>query len=241
MGTYSVKATSGTSTFYLNQQIQAEKGIDYWKGRVVTLSQWVKTSESSLVRIGLQDNANHFSSYHTGGGDWELLSVTITVNASATTLTGTCGFIDSSTGKVAYFDGAMLVEGASQFAFSPKPAKENHKVDYSASTNLTGWSDVTTNDVWYHDVGNMRFISFAISGTSNTTTAQLTVPIAGINASNIGFTGYMVDNGTPLTAPGRVDLNETTGVISVYKDMYVGSWTNSGTKIVYGQFFYEAA
>jgi len=122
IGTYSAKSVkiSGTVDRLAVLNLHTEKGIAYWQGRALTFSMWVWCDTASSVRLQINDGVtNYYSSYHTGGSGWELLSRTATINAAATTV----GIYtrNEEDGAVAYFDGAMLVEGESAFAFSPKP------------------------------------------------------------------------------------------------------------------------
>lgn len=56
-----------------------------FQGRTVTEGRWVKTSTASHAKITITDSAGSTSSsYHTGGGAYEWLEVTRTVDASAT-------------------------------------------------------------------------------------------------------------------------------------------------------------
>ena len=71
------------------------------------------------AKIILRDNVNQVqSSYHTGGGNWELLKVSITVAPGAD---GIYPVIAMDSAGTAYFDGAMLVEGSIVPAFTPYP------------------------------------------------------------------------------------------------------------------------
>ena len=121
IGSYSAGLTrSGSSVHIVQTNLHTEKGIDYWKGKTVTLGAWVYSSEANNVRISSNDGkANHFSSYHTGDSTWQWLSVTATLSDLADRI-DIYNMIES-TDETAYFDGEMLVEGESAFAFSPKP------------------------------------------------------------------------------------------------------------------------
>jgi len=118
IGTYSVAATlAGASGFYLTQTIYAEKGIDYWKGRTITVSCWIK-ADNADTGFYINDGIGSTTSNHSGGNTWEYVTATRTISASASTLTINLRVTQSET---AYFDGAMCVEGAMPYAFSPKP------------------------------------------------------------------------------------------------------------------------
>jgi len=121
IGSYSAAITRNTSNPSLWQDCHTEKGIDYWKGRTVTLSCWSYATVANRLRIYIYDGiTTTLSSYHTGDSTWQLLTVTKTISDSATRLTAYLLYItDGDT--TCYSDGAMLVEGAMPYAFSPKP------------------------------------------------------------------------------------------------------------------------
>ena len=136
IGTYSIKMTNNVGAnggFYQDGHI--EKGIVYWQGRTVTLSFWVYCATADRARVSINDGvATSYSPYHTGDSTWQLLTVTHTIGGSATRIR-IYGLILVGSAIDAYFDGAMLVEGSSAFAFSEKPI-------YSGGTVLTS-GDVT--------------------------------------------------------------------------------------------------
>ena len=88
-----------------------------WQGKTFTLSCWVKAMVANRVKLRLY---NAPSAYHSGGGGWELLTVTTTLPAGAMGLDFEL-FIEAGSVATATFDGAMLVEGSMPFAFSPSP------------------------------------------------------------------------------------------------------------------------
>jgi len=53
-------------------------------GRTIALGCWVKTSTASHARLWIYDGSNHYSSYHSGGGDWEWLEVSVEVSGTVT-------------------------------------------------------------------------------------------------------------------------------------------------------------
>lgn len=84
----------------------------FFRGKQVTFGCWVKTSTASQAKLLIIDGVgNSQSSFHTGGGDWEWLTVTRTIDAAATEVTPIC-YIPSVNGT-AYFDGAIFIVGAS--------------------------------------------------------------------------------------------------------------------------------
>lgn len=113
---------------------------------------------------------------------------------------------------------------------------------YSASSTVNGFSGTPTVVLYYKKIGNLVFIQFDISGTSNATGFTFTIPytcnaLAGLNTS----WGYGVDNGTVLTTPGVITLAANGTTVNIYKNSAGGAWTNSGAKQAIGQFWYESA
>jgi len=121
LGTYSAKLTrNGTDCNLYQTNIHIPKGIAYWKGRKIIFGSWVYSTIADRARLLLYDGVQSvYSSYHTGNSTWQLLTVTITVDASATEITPQYQVDTGNTS--AYFDGAMCVEGESIFAFADNP------------------------------------------------------------------------------------------------------------------------
>lgn len=83
-----MKVTLGSQDTYVPQTIFSSAEFPtYWRSKDFSFSCAVKTSTASLAKIGIYDGVGTtFSSYHTGGGSWEWLTVTRTLDASATEL-----------------------------------------------------------------------------------------------------------------------------------------------------------
>lgn len=83
-----MKITLGSEDTYVPQTIFSSSEFPtYWRSKEFSFSCAVKTSVASLGKIGIYDGVGTtFSSYHTGGGSWEWLTVTRTLDASATEL-----------------------------------------------------------------------------------------------------------------------------------------------------------
>lgn len=87
------------------------------RGRQMTFTARLKGSVASGIRAFISDGVTvSYSSYHTGGGAYETLSVTTTISASATYVL--VGFYMYATGTY-YFDNAALVNGASSIGATP--------------------------------------------------------------------------------------------------------------------------
>lgn len=89
-----------TSTATANiRNKQAVEDYEYYAGKIVTISAKVK-SNSANARLDLYDGSSFLGgdTSHTGGGDWETLSVTTTFTLAATLLEVHCGIdgVDSA-------------------------------------------------------------------------------------------------------------------------------------------------
>jgi len=121
-GAASVKVIRAGTNTQITQVVSTARGINYWKGREMTVSVWVKTSVASGVKILIYESGSAqatSSSYHTGSGDWELLTVTSTISAGATSVT--IYFQLYADGDF-YIDGASVVEGPNALAFNDHPS-----------------------------------------------------------------------------------------------------------------------
>lgn len=114
--------------------------------------------------------------------------------------------------------------------------------NYFSTSTITGWSATPTGYIYYKKIGKTVFVIFSILGTSNSTGATFTVPYV-IATVVQGITcGYTRDNGTATTTGGVISIVTNGSTITLYKDMSgLNSWTNSGTKEIIGQFWYEAS
>ena len=109
--------------------------------------------------------------------------------------------------------------------------------DYSASSTIVGWSSFITKQIYYKDIGKTRFVTFTLYGTSNSTSATFTVPSASSNtiATNNGM--RVIDNGVEGPV-GLMGLPENSSTVTCYRSQ-LAAWTNSGVKLVSGQFTYQ--
>jgi hypothetical protein len=247
LGSYSMKVTSTSPDLgYLNSlnvNNELGTGINYWKGRKVSLSAWVWADTANNARLQINDQITPSpTAYHTGSSTWELLTVTHTVSNSATNL-----FIQVAQGYAAgtttsYFNGIILVDGETPYSFAPCFPQEDVWRDATGGITFTGWSSNTARNVWVKRFGKTVFVSFHISGTSNSTNTNFTLPYTA--ATSTTYTTLNVfaatDNGgTPVPATVSIASGATSAVF--YRDIAGNAWTASGTKQITGQFFYESA
>lgn len=109
--------------------------------------------------------------------------------------------------------------------------------------SYTGWSSLPTGVYRFTVVG--RCVQWSISmsaGTSNATSAQIGLPISAATITGHAWGGannYAYHGGVSLTVASRWNIGSAGTVINFYSDMNAGTWTNSGTKLIYAEGFYE--
>jgi len=114
--------------------------------------------------------------------------------------------------------------------------------DYGATSTIVGWAATPTANIFYKKVGNLVCVNFYITGTSDATTASFTLPYASVNSTNglARVAAMAQDNTSWLTTPALVALDNNSDTVNIYSDFSEAVWTASGTKIINGQFFFEA-
>ena len=112
---------------------------------------------------------------------------------------------------------------------------------YGATSTVIGWAATPTKQIYYKRIGNIAFIWFRITGTSNDTVATFTVPFTNKNIANLPASVCVAtkDNGAWQTTGGMVNLASNSTTVTLYKNMAGAAWTASGAKTTYGQFCYE--
>ena len=123
------------------------------------------------------------------------------------------------------------------------PIGETAWADYFSTSTIAGWAASPTGYIYYKKIGSMCFIKFKITGTSNADATSFTIPYANYNDFEGYFSaGNTVDNGTAATTPAAIRIAGNSATIVLYKDLSTANaWTTSGTKTIYGEFFYEVA
>ena len=109
-GTYSACLSvtgSGGGEYARINTPQVTTNIANVQGKYFSVFAYVKTGTASFARIGIKTDGSGgtttYSSYHTGGGAWELLSAGVTVPADATYVQGWC-LVEDDAVTSAYFD-----------------------------------------------------------------------------------------------------------------------------------------
>ncbi len=108
-------------------------------------------------------------------------------------------------------------------------------------TLYTGWSALPTGTYIFKIIGRLCIYPVDMgAGTSNGTSAELSIPVPASNAmTKGGANGYAVDNGTTLTGASRWRITGADSKVQFFTNMATGDWTNSGTKRVGALIIYE--
>ena len=112
-------------------------------------------------------------------------------------------------------------------------------IDYSAISTVVGWSSFTTKIIRYRVIGKQVFVLLDINGISNSTTTTFTLPINLINPVIVNI--YSVNAG--LGNLGLLSISSNTAAAYRWTSVTTdpSNFTNSGSKRLLGQFFYEIA
>lgn len=215
--TYAMKLTSDVDGNSVSQSVHSrERGIAYWKSRYVSLAVWVYAVDASNARIGIYDGVGTtYSSYHTGGSSWELLTVTRKVDAAATELTA-LEVCDGNV-KIAYFDGAMFSEGSAPYAFVSHPVIDTNHPAIAPNEDMknlvvvlnsgTPASQVDIDaDVLQVEEYNLPSINRTIDATGTGADGL----DAGALANNTWYSAWVIYNPTLNLTAGLLSTSETT-------------------------------
>ena len=122
-GNYSMKmVVSGSPVSKYGGVTQVVENYLTYKNKTVSFSARVFSSVASAIRLALNDGVTNVNgAYHTGGGGWETLTVSMTVANSPTQLKALIGPATDGDLKngTYYFDSAMLVIGSTAVTFVP--------------------------------------------------------------------------------------------------------------------------
>ena len=112
--------------------------------------------------------------------------------------------------------------------------------DYSSTSTVTGWAGGYTADIRYSVVGKIVYVRFYISGTSDGSLANFTLPFTPANSAYLYAMAYCVDPGGVGTSWGSLTYN--SGISKFVIAVEDGAWAPAGAgKIAAGQFFFEIA
>lgn len=111
-------------------------------------------------------------------------------------------------------------------------------IDYSATSSILGWSNFTAKQIRYRIVGKQMFVSFYLSGTSNSTGANFTLPNQNKNIEQL-MVMYGVNNGA-MANYTYIYCLQNSSTVTLYQNN-TANWASSGVKTAWGQFFIEIA
>jgi hypothetical protein len=127
LGTYYAELTRAGTNCFLSQAVHGSRGATYYGGRTVTFGCWVYATAANNALLGIDDGVTvtYSSMLHSGTPGWEWLTLTKTLSAVSSTVEARCySLLDNNV----MFDGAILVEGSSVFAYSPKPLDASKEI-----------------------------------------------------------------------------------------------------------------
>ncbi|TDI97032.1 MAG: hypothetical protein E2O29_02000 [Deltaproteobacteria bacterium] len=118
------------SRFFIPVITTSENTI--FRGRDLTFSCWIRATAANAGRLLLGDSGGSSNSpYHTGGGAWEFISVTRTIDASATNIN--LRLTNDGNTTTVYFDGMCIVDGDTAISYA------QHPYESVAKQLIQGW------------------------------------------------------------------------------------------------------
>lgn len=117
VGPFCASVTYGAASGFVAQTV-LDAGVwpvsDFLEGLDISAGAWIKTSIASHARIYIYSvgGGTTYSSYHTGSGNWEWLTVTVEVSAAATNL---------EVGAAVHSAGTIYVSGMTAIVGSVPP------------------------------------------------------------------------------------------------------------------------
>ena len=112
--------------------------------------------------------------------------------------------------------------------------------DYSSISTIVGWTSYSSKSIIVNKVGNIVFVNFYITGTSNSTSTTFTVPYTTISNNTILFNSQYQNNGGAQSI-GNAYLNANDTVVHLFTTLNQDGWTASGAKGIQGQFWYQSS
>lgn len=190
--------------------------VDHFRlrGRKATFGVWIKSANTiaDAIYVYIKDDTGSSSnSYYQNSGGWEFITITFDVDAAADEITAVCA-VGSTANTVAYFEGAILVEGAVCPAFHGAPIIDT---DFSADegfmrktgagayevikSNLSAAVAPTAND----DSGD----GYAIGSRWTDTTAKKEYVCLDATVAAAVWTETTVQDVSPRVAVGAANYN----------------------------------
>ena len=163
IGTYSAEITKPSSGY---GRIYHSLTTTYYGDRTLTFAMWIKSANTVAGKVLLQfyNGTDYEEALYQNSGDWELLTITRTLS-SASSIRVYCA-VSTDADAVAYFDGAILVEGSVCPAFSMKPASDMSLItsaptDTGYDGEMRIYSTGGTRRLYISDGTDWKYISVA--------------------------------------------------------------------------------
>ncbi len=106
------------------------------------------------------------------------------------------------------------------------------------SPTIVGWGTPTVNEARFCVIGRTVFVKLQVTGTSNSASTTVTVPITAVNQSFNPFFSCFITNSGGANTAGRFYFSSTT-VLTFGLSLTSDTWTATGTKTIQAEFFYE--
>lgn len=148
VGDFCAKVTYGSATLTLSQDVlptAAFSRVNHLQGEDVGLGAWVWADAASQSRVYVTDGVSTtYSSYHTGDGTWQWLSVAHTLSGSASKLTVGIS-VGSGASNPAYLSGVTLIFGE----VAPDNWRPTPNLESTVGWSKTGGQSTGTAKGWF--------------------------------------------------------------------------------------------
>lgn len=108
---------------------------------------------------------------------------------------------------------------------------------YHDTSTIVGWSSFTNKLIHYKKVGDLVFVRFHITGTSNHILASFTLPFTHISQVANVYTPHLIYN-NGVAAFGYSKLLAASATLLFYPAVAGGNWVTSGIKYLLGNIWY---
>lgn len=225
----------------------------------------IKVTSGDIVQVGYNtlpiQTIGKNDGWNSIGDTWAYASATtITVPAGAATYYAVGDKIKLTQTTVKYFyvvgvaDTVLTVTGGTDYTVADAAitAIYHSRVEspigfpgyFNYTPTLTGWASTTILQGRFTVIAKSVQLDILITGTSNATSAEATLPITALTLSNARWGGaldYSRDNGTYLSTATRWTIASAGTAVKFYKDMVEVAWTNSGAKEISATMRYSIA
>jgi hypothetical protein len=227
-GVYAVKinctnAGSGINDGVYIEQVPSVLFAQSVRGQTLTLSARIKTSTANKWRINIGDSLGAtFSSYHSGSGNYETLTVTRAISATVTVIYFSIGMIQAANVAIStgYIDSVMLVIGSAAMNYVAGHT-EIEKVKIGAVSDLQdNVPNILANgsfDIW------QRGTSFSSPATSTYSADRWKMGKDGTPTFTISKETSIVDG---AGASWKLDVTVVGGATGIYFSQAIENYLN---------------